>query len=34
MKRNLNTEVQNMKTERMILYVTVSFITVSVSVVR
>jgi len=31
MRRNLNTEIQNMKIERIILYITVSFITVSVS---
>jgi hypothetical protein len=33
MRRNLNIEIQNMKIERIILYITVSSITVSVSVV-
>lgn len=31
MRRNINIEIQNMKIERIILYITVSFITVSVS---
>jgi len=34
MRRNLNIEIQNMKIERVILYITISFITMSVSVVR